>query len=100
MGVLVGGLPAEQAQAALLETDGLFPATGPERELLPPLADAADQPSAGPRRLPFDWITDDHVYAGWLSRYRVVVVPGAWVLPGERTHRALVESTMRDRAAR
>ena len=91
VGVLVGGLPTEQARAAMLETDGLyFKQPGmPEDWFRHWLTRAASRVLAR-ARLPFDWITDDHAYAGWLSRYQVVVVPGAWTLP-ERTHRALVD---------
>jgi len=89
VGVLVGGLPAEQAKVALLETDGLYfiqPGVGDDwvrhwltRTVSRTLARA---------RLPYDWIADDHIYAGWLNRYKAVFVPGAWCLP-EKTQRAL-----------
>jgi hypothetical protein len=91
VGVLVGGLPAEQARVAMLETDGLYfiqPGV-PENYFRHWLTRLASRVLAR-TRLPFDWITDDHVYAGWLDRYRAVFVPGAWALP-ERTHRALVD---------
>jgi hypothetical protein len=91
VGVLVGGLPAEQAKAAMLETDGLyFIQPGLHENYCRHWLTRAASRVLARARLPFDWITDDHVYAGWLNRYQVVVVPGAWTLP-ERTHRALVE---------
>jgi hypothetical protein len=40
-------------------------------------------------RVPFDWIGDSHVEAGWLKRYAAVALPGAWALP-EKTHQALI----------
>lgn len=39
--------------------------------------------------MPYDFITDDHVAAGWLDRYQAIVVPGAWYLL-QQTHQALV----------
>jgi hypothetical protein len=90
VGVLVGGLPAEQARVALLDTDGLlFLQPGIDHYGRHWLTRTASRVLAR-QRVPFDWITDDHVYAGWLGRYSAVVVPGAWCLP-ERTHRALVK---------
>jgi len=89
IGVLVGGLPAEQAKAALLETDGLYfiqPGAG-DHWVRHWLTRTASRTLAR-ARLPFDWITDDHVNAGWLKQYEAVVVPGAWCLP-DKTYQAL-----------
>ena len=89
VGVLAGGLPQEQPRVALLETDGLyFIQPGVDDWVRHWLTRTASRAMAR-ARLPYDWITDDHVYAGWLSRYDAVFVPGAWCLP-ERTHKALV----------
>jgi len=90
VGTLVGGLPVEQPKLALLESDGLFfnqPGV-PDAWMRHWLVRTASRCLARVRA-PFDWIRDDHVYAGWLERYEAVVVPGAWCLP-EATHRALV----------
>ena len=95
VGTLVGGLPTEQAKVALLETDGLF-FTQPEVNdawMRHWLVRTASRCMARVR-LPFDWIHDDHIYAGWLDHYSAVVVPGAWCLP-EKTHRALVDFAQR-----
>ena len=90
VGVLVGGLPAEQAKAALLETDGLhFIQPGAGDNWVSHWLKRTASRTLARARLPYDWITDDHVYAGWLKHYKAVFVPGAWCLP-ERTHRALV----------
>ena len=91
VGTLVGGLPVEQAKLALLESDGLFfnqPGVSDDwmRHWLMRTASRC----LARARLPFDWIRDDHIHAGWLERYEAVVVPGAWCLP-EATHRALVD---------
>jgi len=88
VGVLVGGLPEEQAKVALLETDGLYfiQAGVTENWVRHWLTRFAGRVLAR-QRVAFDWITDDHVYAGWLSRYQMVVVPGAWSLPERRTVR-------------
>jgi len=86
----VGGLPEEQARVAFLETDGLyFLQQGVRNKWMRHWLTRNVGRCLARARLPFDWISDDHVYAGWLERYDAVVVPGAWCLP-ERTHRALV----------
>jgi hypothetical protein len=90
VGVLVGGLPTEQAPVAMLETDGLwFTQPGLKMNWIRHWLRRQTGRVLARARVPFDWITDDHVAAGWLSRYQRVVVPGAWALP-EATHRALV----------
>ena len=91
VGTLVGGLPVEQSKLALLESDGLFFTQPGVRDawMRHWLVRTASRCLAR-ARVPFDWIRDDHVYAGWLERYEAVVVPGAWCLP-EATHRALVQ---------
>lgn len=91
VGVLVGGLGAEPAQTAFLETDGLyFTQPGVDDDWMRHWLVRTVSRTLADARLPFDWVTDDHVYAGWLARYRAVVVPGAWRLPA-RTHQALTE---------
>lgn len=90
VGTLVGGLPMEQPKVALLETDGLYfiqPGAG-NNWVRHWLVRTASRTLAR-ARLPFDFLTDDHVAAGWLDRYQAVVVPGAWCLP-QQTHEALV----------
>ena len=90
VGVLVGGLPQEQARVAFLETDGLyFLQDGIRDKWTRHWLTRNVGRCLARARLPFDWITDDHADAGWLERYEAVVVPGAWCLP-EQTHRALV----------
>lgn len=90
-GVLVGGLPCEQAKVALLETDGLdFIQPGVRDKWTRHWLMRTASRVTARARVNFDWITDDHVAAGWLDRYQAVVVPGAWALP-EQTHRALVK---------
>jgi len=89
IGVLVGGLPEEQARVAFLETDGLyFIQPGVRDQWMRHWLTRNVGRCLARARLPFDWITDDHVYAGWLKHYDAVVVPGAWCLP-EWTHREL-----------
>lgn len=91
VGVLVGGLPAEQAKVALLETDGLdFTQPGVQDNYVRHWLMRTASRVLARARLPYDWITDEHVRAGWLARYQAVVVPGAWALPAA-THRALVD---------
>lgn len=90
VGTLVGGLPMEPPRVALLETDGLYfiqPGAG-NNWVRHWLVRTASRTMAR-ARLPYDFITDDHVAAGWLDRYQAVVVPGAWCLP-QATHQALV----------
>jgi len=90
IGVLVGGLPAEQAQAALLETDGqLFIQPDVKDKWMHHWLNRTASRCLAKYRLDFDTITDDHVEAGWLDRYEAVVLPGAWCLP-QKTHEALV----------
>ena len=92
IGTLVGGLPAEQARVALLETDGLcFTQPGVYDNWIRHWEMRTASRALAQHRVSFDWITDDHVKAGWLSRYDVVIVPGAWCLPAD-THDALVEA--------
>jgi hypothetical protein len=89
VGVLVGGLAAEQARVALLDTDGLyFLQPGVQDPWMRHWLMRNVSRFLARARVPLDWISDDHVEAGWLERYDAVVVPGAWCLP-QRTHRAL-----------
>ena len=87
IGVLVGGLPTEQAPVAILDHDGLL-------FMRPEGKHQKDYGSwrrhwimrtvsrvTARTRVPFDWIDDSHVRADWLPRYRVVVVPSSWCLP-------------------
>jgi len=91
VGVLVGGLPAEQEQVALLESDALwFLQPGVASQWTRHFLMRTASRMMARARVGFDWIIDDHVRAGWLNRYRAVVVPGAWALPGA-THQALVD---------
>lgn len=91
VGTLVGGLPIEQPQVAMLEHAGLdFTQPDIADEWIHHWTVRNTGRILARARLPFDWITEAHVEAGWLKRYRAVVVPGAWALP-EKTHRALVE---------
>ena len=92
IGTLVGGLPAEQARVALLETDGLcFTQPGVYDNWIRHWEMRTASRALAQHRVAYDWITDDHVKAGWLSRYDVVIVPGAWCLPRD-THDALVNA--------
>ncbi len=91
VGVLVGGLPAEQAKVALLETGGLdFTQPGVKDNYMRHWLTRSTSRVLARARLPYDWITDEHVRAGWLNRYQAVVVPGAWAIPAS-THRALLD---------
>ena len=95
VGVLVGGLPARQAPVAVLDHDGLV-FMRPEgkhqkdygrwrRHWIMRIATRVTART----RLGLDWIGDIHVRAGWLDRYKVVVVPSAWCLAKD-VHAALV----------
>ncbi|MBU0609755.1 MAG: hypothetical protein KKI08_17845, partial [Armatimonadetes bacterium] len=90
VGTLVGGLPIEQPPVAMLETAGLdFTQPGITDNWIRHWVGRNTGRILARARLPFDWITDAHAEAGWLSRYQAVVLPGAYCLP-EKTHRALV----------
>lgn len=89
VGTLVGGLPTEQARVALLETDGLyFTQPGVYDNWVRHWTMRTASRALAQHRVAYDWITDDHVKAGWLSRYDAVVVPGAWTLP-QKTYEGL-----------
>ncbi len=90
IGLLTGGLPTASARVAYLQTDGqswIGPGDNQwgiwwfNRMATRSLAEA---------HLPFDWIGDEHVAAGWLSRYDVVFMPGGWTVPQD-TFQALVD---------
>jgi hypothetical protein len=91
VGTLVGGLPSEQAQVALLTHDGLdYTQNGVADNWIRHWVSRTASRCLAQARLPFDWIEDPHAEARWLKRYRAVVVPAAWCLP-EKTHQALIE---------
>ena len=87
IGVLVGGLPTTQAPVAILDHDGLL-FMRPEGKHKKDygtwrrhwIMRTVSRVTAR-TRVPFDWIDDSHVRAGWLPKYEVVVVPSAWCLP-------------------
>lgn len=82
VGTLVGGLPMEPPKVALLETDGLyFIQPGASNNWMRHWLVRTASRTIARARLPYDFITDDHVVSGWLDRYQAVVVPGAWCLP-------------------
>jgi hypothetical protein len=90
VGTLVGGLPQEAAPVAMLDSIALsFTQTGAEDNWNRHWVSRNTSRCLARARLPYDWITDDQVAAGWLKRYQAVVLPGAWALP-EKTHQALV----------
>jgi hypothetical protein len=90
IGTLVGDLPQEPAPVAMLETDGLnFIQPGITDDWVRHWITRNVSRTLARSRVPFDWIGDEHVKAGWLKQYKAVALPGAWVLP-EETHRALV----------
>jgi len=90
IGTLVGGLPSEQPQVAMLETEGLsFSQPGVYDNWIRHWVTRNTSRILARARLPFGWITDAHVAAGWLSRYKAVALPGAHCLP-QQTYEALV----------
>ncbi|MHB8997478.1 MAG: LamG-like jellyroll fold domain-containing protein [Armatimonadota bacterium] len=90
IGTLVGGLPQEAAPVAMLETDGLnFIQPGITDDWVRHWITRNVSRTLARSRVPFDWIGDEHVKAGWLKQYKAIALPGAWVLP-EETHKALV----------
>ncbi|MEN6547813.1 MAG: LamG-like jellyroll fold domain-containing protein [Armatimonadia bacterium] len=92
IGTLVGGLPTQQATVALLDTDGLyFTQPGVYDDWARYWTIRTASRTLAKYRVPFDWLTDEHVKAGWLSRYDTIIVPGAWCLP-QSTYDALVKA--------
>jgi hypothetical protein len=89
VGILTAGLPEGPMQVAYLYTEGQVWRDPGEPRWVESSFNLSLTVSLAETRLRYDTIGDDHVKAGWLKKYKAVVMPGARRIP-EETYQALL----------
>ncbi len=83
IGLLTGGLPQGARSVAYLRSDGLLWQGAGDNQFIDFWFTRAATRALAEARVRYDVIGDEHLRAGWLARYKAVVIPGTLRIPGD-----------------